>query len=255
MRRRWTAHLNQLLTGQDERETQQLVEEFKDIVGVIVLVATPLSVNTLARLLGKGKIDIQTHLDLFYSVLDIPTGLDEPVRVLHLSFRDFLLDNMKKGAPFWINTEEVHHKLMVQCLNVMRRERNGLKKNICNIKYDGARRNEIDMYTLSRCLPPDLRYACRYWVHHLVRSHDPINELIQAFSFLQSHFLYWIEAMSLLNILSEAAEMTQRLRSIVQVSIRRFDIRTKTEEYRMIKILKYRGFYMMLGDLALKIDK
>lgn len=74
------------------------MEEFKDIVGVIILV-TSLSVNTLAQLLDIEQINIQAHLDLLHSVLDIPTGL-EPVRILHLSFRESLLDDTKKGNPF-----------------------------------------------------------------------------------------------------------------------------------------------------------
>ncbi|KAF4230403.1 hypothetical protein CNMCM6457_005979 [Aspergillus fumigatiaffinis] len=208
--------LDQLLTGQNEREIQQLVEEFKNIVGVIILLATPLSVHTLSRLMSMELIDIQTHLDLFYSVLDVPSRLDEPVRILHLSFRDFLLDDLKKETPFWINEREVHHKLTTQCLEVMRQERHGLRKNICNIADNATQRSEIDRYAIDRCLPPDLQYACRYWVHHLVQSHDPANELRQAFSFLQSHLLHWIEAMSLLDIISEVPGVIQRLQSIAQ---------------------------------------
>jgi hypothetical protein len=247
--------LNQLLTGQDERETQELVEEFKKIVGIIILLATPLSVNTLARLLTMEQIDIQTHLDLFYSVLNIPTGLDEPVRILHLSFRDFLRDDKRKGNPFWINEREVHHKLTIQCLKVMEQERYGLRKNICNLQNNGIQRREIHRNAISRCLPPDLQYACQFWVHHLVRSHDPVKALIHAFSFLQSHFLHWVEAMSLLGIISEVIENIQRLRSAVQVSVSRPNALTNTKEYRLIKIRKCRDSYMMLGGLSSKIDR
>ncbi|KAL2816634.1 Quino protein amine dehydrogenase [Aspergillus cavernicola] len=208
--------LNQLLTGQDEQETEQLVEEFKDVVGFIILLATPLSVNTLARLLNKEHNDIRTHLDLFHSVLDIPTGLDEPVRILHLSFRDFLLDKTKKKSPFWVNEKEIHHKLTVQCLKAMQQERYGLRKNICNIEDNGAQQREIHGYALSHFLPPDLQYACQYWMHHLVQSHDPVGEITQAFLFLQSHFLHWIEAMSFLNTTSEVIEIIQKLRLTIQ---------------------------------------
>lgn len=86
--------LNQLLTDPDEPEAPQLIQEFKDIVGVITLV-TLLSVNTLAQLLDIEQINIQAHLDLLHSVLDIPAGL-ELVRVLHLSFRESLLDDTKE---------------------------------------------------------------------------------------------------------------------------------------------------------------
>ncbi|KAE8306283.1 quinon protein alcohol dehydrogenase-like superfamily [Aspergillus transmontanensis] len=208
--------LNQLLTGEDEQETQQLVNEFKNIVGVIILLATPVSVNTLSRLLDMEQTIIRIHLDLLHSVLDVPTKLDEPVRILHLSFRDFLLDNTKKGSRFWINEKEVHQKLTSQCFKIMQHRQCGLKKNICDLKHAGTQRSEIDRYTIAYCLPPDLHYACRYWAHHLLQSHDPANELNHAFSFMKMHFLHWIEAMSILDILSEAVGDIQKLQSAIQ---------------------------------------
>lgn len=212
--------LNQLLTDQDEQDTQQLVKEFKDIVGVIILLVTPLSVNSLARLSDMELINIQTHLDLFHSVVDVPAELDEPVRILHLSFRDFLLDDTNKENPFWINEKEVHQKLMSQCLKVMRHKEYGLKKDICNLQHPGIQRGEIYRYTIDHCLPPELHYACRYWAHHLLQSHNPANKLIHAFSFLRVHLLHWIEAMSLLGIISEAVGVIHGLQSVIKVSIK-----------------------------------
>jgi hypothetical protein len=48
--------LTRLLDDQesDHLEQQQLLQEFQDIVGVIILLAVPLSINTLSRFLGIG---------------------------------------------------------------------------------------------------------------------------------------------------------------------------------------------------------
>ncbi|KAE8389669.1 hypothetical protein BDV23DRAFT_184267 [Aspergillus alliaceus] len=208
--------LNQLLKGQDAQESRQLIQEFKDIVGVIIILVTPLSVNTLTRLVNMEANKIQVRLNLLHSVLDVPTELDQPVRILHLSFRDFLLDNVKKGNPFWISEKEVHQKLTTQCLKVMQCEHYGLRKNICNIHHDTTLRSEINKYIIDSHLPPELQYACRYWVHHLIQSYDPVNELIQAFSFLKVHFLHWMEAMSLLGIISEAVGIIRVLQSVIE---------------------------------------
>lgn len=208
--------LNQLLTGQDDRESQQLVQEVKEIVGAIILLATPLSINAIARLLNKEINDINNRLDLLHSVLEFPDNFDTPVRLLHLSFRDFLLDSKKKDSnPFWIDEKEVHQNLTTQCLNVMQ---HSLRKNICNLESESIQRNKIDIYFINRHLPPVLQYACRYWAGHLVQSQDPVTELVNAFSFLKVHFLHWVEAMSILGIISEVVRVIKSLQSVTQVS-------------------------------------
>lgn len=73
----------------DESEQQQLLKEFHSIVGVIILLAVPLSINALSLFLGIGADVISNRLDSFQSVLSIPCDQDQPVRILHLSFRDF----------------------------------------------------------------------------------------------------------------------------------------------------------------------
>ncbi|THC87237.1 hypothetical protein EYZ11_013317 [Aspergillus tanneri] len=64
--------LNQLLTGQDKWESQQLLQDFKDIVGIIILLATPLSPIAISQLAKIKLGDINIQLDLLHSVLEIP---------------------------------------------------------------------------------------------------------------------------------------------------------------------------------------
>jgi len=63
--------LNQLLVGQDEWEIRQLIQEFKRIVGITIILATPLSVSALAQLLDMEAYVINTRLDLLHSALNI----------------------------------------------------------------------------------------------------------------------------------------------------------------------------------------
>ncbi|KAM5447913.1 hypothetical protein MaudCBS49596_005710 [Microsporum audouinii] len=208
--------LNQILTGQDERESLQLVRIFKDIVGVIIVLATPLSVKALTRLLDIETDDVNSLLDLLHSVLSIPDNFDKsdtPVRLLHLSFRDFLLDQKKKDSSrFWINEKEVHQTLTIQCLNIMQ---HSLRKNICNLPDDGAQREDI-VININDRIPLELRYACRYWTRHLIQSQNPVNEMVQAFTFLKVHFLHWVETMSILGFISEVVGAIRELQSVIQ---------------------------------------
>jgi len=66
-------------------------------VGAIVILADPLSTISLSNLLHTSKGDVDSSLGLLHSVLDIPTDESASVRLLHLSFRDFLLDPRNVG--------------------------------------------------------------------------------------------------------------------------------------------------------------
>lgn len=52
------------------------------------------------------KDDICYHLDFLHSVLGVPKYLDKPVRILHLSFRDFLLNTDSRFRVDETDTEE-----------------------------------------------------------------------------------------------------------------------------------------------------
>jgi hypothetical protein len=212
--------LKQILAKRKRGETRQLIAEFKKIVGAIILLATPLSVNALARLLGLAPDNVQRRLGRLHSVLHISNDLDTEVRLLHLSFRDYLLDtetkDEKDSEQFWIDERAVHYTLTYQCLQVMR---DRLRRNICKLPNNDTPRSEIDIHSVNHFLPPEVRYACRYWTQHLVQSQNQVP-WADALSFLKVHFLHWVEAMSILGFLSEVVTVITRLWSIIQVSYR-----------------------------------
>ena len=74
------------------REKERLSKEFREIIGPIIILEAPLSIYSLAILLGLLKEDIRYRLDSLYSVLSIPTDERLLVRLLYLSFRNFLLN-------------------------------------------------------------------------------------------------------------------------------------------------------------------
>lgn len=215
--------LNQLLVGQNEREIPRLVQRFKEIVGPIIVLATPLSVNALSQLLGtKSSItshNIKSLLNWLHSVLIIADDPEVPVRLQHLSFRDFLLDgttrDTEESAKFWIDEAVIHQRLTDQCLAVMDKK---LRKNICMLPDDCLQRSEIDTDSINKHLPPELRYACRYWIQHLMQSHKPADAVEKACSFLGKHFLHWLEVVSILGLVSEIIGAITELQSAVRDS-------------------------------------
>ena len=209
--------MNHLFSGHGKREKEKLSLEFRNIVGSIIVLETPLSIISLASLLDVPQEDIRCRLDSLHAVLSIPTDERIPVSLLHLSFRDFLLDSQKRGkSPFWVDENEAHQKLATKCLQLMCTSK-GLKRNMSKLSSPGSLRNEIDKHLLDETLPAELRYACRYWVHHVRQSNWQICDDEQVHEFLQKYVLYWLEAMSLVGETSEIIKMIGILQSSVNV--------------------------------------
>lgn len=94
-----------------------------------------------------------------------------------------------------------------------------LRKDICNLSDPGTRRAEIGCQNIHQNLPPELQYSCRYWIHHLKQSQALSSEIEDAQLFLQKHFLHWVEAMSLLGLISEVVGMISLLHEVITVGI------------------------------------
>ncbi|RYP17410.1 hypothetical protein DL765_004540 [Monosporascus sp. GIB2] len=127
--------LEQLLVGLSGRQRATALGHFRTVVGSIVVLASPLSALALTQLLNTTLDDVLDILDLLGSVLSIPSSSEQPIRLLHLSFRDFLLDPEKReSTPFWIDEKEAHRRLATQCLRVMN---DSLRTDICAQTLEG----------------------------------------------------------------------------------------------------------------------
>lgn len=210
--------LDRLLYGQHGKRREILVTEFQQIIGVIVTLESPLSVISLAKLLGFSKDLIQLRLNPLHSVLRVPDDETIPVRLFHLSFRDFLLDSeTRQKTPFGINEIEIHYILTRQCILKC----HDLRRNTCELPSDGTNIFEIDWESINDHLLPELQYACRYWIYHLVRCTDctGFKNIIQdAFLLLRKHLLHWIEAMSLMGLTSEILDLLDHFKTAIPVS-------------------------------------
>ncbi|KAK1254185.1 hypothetical protein MKX08_008180 [Trichoderma sp. CBMAI-0020] len=210
--------VNGLVAGLSTAEKRHVCERFKHIVGSIVTLASPLCVPSLARLLNIPIHVIEDQLDLLHSVLYVPSDLRDPVRLLHLSFRDFLVDLEKakliERYPFWVDEQQAHEKLATHCLELLLTE-GTLKRNICCLKLPSTPRSEIDQRTIDAALPSEVQYACLYWVTHWKGSMCSVEDGGLINRFLNSHLLHWFEALSLIGRISECIGMINDLLSLV----------------------------------------
>jgi hypothetical protein len=209
--------LDQLLTEQEDDDRETWLQEFRKVVGSIVVLESPLPIASLACLLRVPQEDIKCRLDSLHSVLSIPDSEDIPIRLLHLSFRDFLVDPQKQvKSSFWVDERSTHQMLASCCLELMSGS-SGLRQDICNLSAPGIMIHEIDEATIAASLSPDLQYACRYWVTHLEYSKQNIVDGDTTQLFLQKHLLHWLEAMSLMRELGSCVHLIDRLQMLTGV--------------------------------------
>ncbi|KAJ0421287.1 hypothetical protein BJY00DRAFT_282468 [Aspergillus carlsbadensis] len=204
--------LDQLVGDQSDAQRNIVLRRFCNIVGAIVLLLEPLSASQLARLLKVRPGEVYLQLDCLHSVLQTPHD-DSPIRLLHLSFRDFLTESTTH-ADFRIDEKKRHLSLANQCLERMG-ELPGLTQDICGLNSPGVLAAEIAPEVVGKNVPGDLRYACLYWVNHLVEADGVICDRDKVHQFLKKYFLHWIEALSLLESLHKATSYIQKLQGLV----------------------------------------
>ncbi|KAL4963600.1 uncharacterized protein BDV14DRAFT_201791 [Aspergillus stella-maris] len=112
--------LDQMIFDKTAKDRAEILQDFQRIVGSIVLLYDPLSVTSLAMLLDVEEDLVDRRLELLRSVLAVPDEIDAPIRTLHLSFRDYLIDPKgSEESPFNINTVARNHDLVNQCIRIM----------------------------------------------------------------------------------------------------------------------------------------
>ncbi|SCO91194.1 related to RSA4-WD-repeat protein required for maturation and efficient intra-nuclear transport [Fusarium oxysporum] len=149
--------LKQQVINRSGRERCDIVKSFRLVVGTIITLASPLSMRALALLLDADVNKVTTRLRVLHSVLEVPRSLDLPVRLLHQSFRDYLVDpKNRETLEFWIDEEFTHRNLAKRCLRLMR---GALHENICGLSFPGMHRATVDTARLEQRIPPELQYA------------------------------------------------------------------------------------------------
>ncbi|KAL4876902.1 hypothetical protein BJY04DRAFT_222578 [Aspergillus karnatakaensis] len=208
--------LNEMIFEKTDKDRAEILEDFRRIIGSIVLLYDPLSVTSLADLLEVEEDLVERRLDRLRSVLVVPDDRITPIRTLHLSFRDFLFSDPKgsKENPFKLNAVATKQELVDQCLRVMSSKTKGLGRNICNLENDEVLRSEIGSTLVKDSISPVMNYACRYWVKHLENAPRCLNP-VSVLNFFNEHFLHWLEAMSILGLTSEVPRHLQVLQQLL----------------------------------------
>jgi len=210
-----------VLGKRGSQECEQLAGRFRQVVGSIVVMFNTLPARNLAQLLQIPLKSVLGTLDCLRSVLDIPENEIQPVRLFHLSFRDFLQNSQRcSDSRFQIDEKERHNSLFQKCMSHISQ----LQENICDLWGPGVLNTEIPNDTIQKSIPPHVQYACRYWLDHW-RLGNPMaveEDIKSIWQFLKQHLLRWLEGLSLIGEVSNGAQMIIALEEILSVSCNAF---------------------------------
>ncbi|KZP10330.1 WD40 repeat-like protein [Athelia psychrophila] len=173
-------------------------ETCRRILGIVVLGRIPLTDEAIDHILSlEGPKSCRPILRKLGCLLQWSEGL--PVRTLHVSFADYLIDGRACGDQPWFIDESKHHAdYTIGCLHVMKKL---LRFNICELKTSYLMNRDVEGLTerVVSSIPSSLAYACRFWPEHLRNANtrdDNVRQLI--LEFFRASFLYWLEVLSLI---------------------------------------------------------
>ena len=177
----------------------------RSILGTTVLVTNPLSLSAITTLTGFRCDQVQRLLELIQSLLILPEDPNHPIQPFHKSFPDFITDPTRCSDPRFHISPDYHIELLLCCLELMGKS---LKRNMCSIP-DYALNSEVE--DLPRRVEESgihgaLEYACRSWHKHLISTDHRTADVVSALcSFLEERFLFWLEVLSIIGVMGEAA--------------------------------------------------
>lgn len=188
--------------------------DFREIMGLVIVAGNPLTANTIdllnANMVGRKRRPCLHTIRHLGTVLQ--WAEDKPICVMHPSFEDFITERRRCGSDAWFIDRPAHH-LRVARLCIARLGK-VLKKNVCGLKLSTSGWKEA--------LPEDVVYPARYWVDHLCNSQTCSDEeavVKEIHSFLCSHFLHWIEVMTVMRKARQTIGLMIRLKEWVDVSV------------------------------------
>ncbi|KAI0439903.1 quinon protein alcohol dehydrogenase-like superfamily [Xylaria telfairii] len=204
---------DQLLALEDVED----VELCCQVLAIQVLAYRPLSLTELSFLVdsleGSSSECLQDVIELCGSFLTVK---DETIYFVHQSAKDYLVEHMSDSI-FCQRLLTGHHDIFVQSVQALSKT---LQENVYQLPSLGSLIESIDVPN------PDplngIRYACVYWADHFenakpigIKSQD-LEDGGLVHTFLETHLLHWLEALSLLKSSGTGIGALTKLLSFLQ---------------------------------------
>jgi len=174
-------------------------EHGKNVLLAAYLAYRPLSVSEIATVAGLEPTTSPEKIMAGGSgLLAIRNGI---VDMAHSSVKDYL-----KQAFSWNEVDQGHAEISRRSMDAISK----LDQNIYGRKL-AFRPKDTSLAPDSDPLAP-IRYCCTFWTYHRLEQFNPDAVL----TFLKSHFLRWVETLSLLEDLTAAVQSTKKLLAVAK---------------------------------------
>jgi hypothetical protein len=197
--------LKSALSG--DRVPDDIFLRSRRVVGCIILSKDALSVSAIAKIADYSVGEVMATLRRTQSVIlcsSAPGTIDRPESdlfpsIYHPSFSDYLVDPKRcVDRNFGMSNTETHHFITIHCFQLMKAV---LRRNILDLPYPFPFNRFIrDLQAkVQSTIIPEVTYACQFWMSHLLEPKVGEEVLEALHEFLSQRFLWWCEALSLLD--------------------------------------------------------
>ncbi|KIM26723.1 hypothetical protein M408DRAFT_25193 [Serendipita vermifera MAFF 305830] len=186
------------------------------VLGVILAAQQPLSMMAISSLLPPSSRPIPVRKIVLDLASVLASGLpDDPVYILHPTFREFLHQQKRSTAAYAISKHQGHSFLAVSCLKLLLQE---LKFDICGLlASDSPPPINEDIPDLTRkilrCTSSALRYAAVHWVAHgsFMMQNESVCRMMR--ELFQEKLFNWLEFVALLGATDAFVQAIRQLDS------------------------------------------
>ncbi|KAF7979798.1 hypothetical protein HWV62_40850 [Athelia sp. TMB] len=192
-----------MLEASGDWEDPDFVKDYQTVLGAVMALKQPLSLAALKALHG-GCLPGVSPEALFERLGSVLVGFDrpdEPIRMLHLSFREFVTEranNAEHTRRFYIPEKEYSNKLVELCLQTMVRE-----FAAAPIPGTGYLAREDGCIQEVTGVSEQMIYACGSLIEHIddvKDQHAGITMTGVVQEFLSHHMRAWIEIVSSIGV-------------------------------------------------------
>jgi hypothetical protein len=197
---------------------EESLEAYMNVLKVIVTAYEPLSPNTINRLLDIS--DCMEIVNDLRSVLECH-GIEDPVRFLHPTFREFLLNSQISGQ-FSVDISSGHRLIGASCLLMMKKALETYIRGVFERYCENKLFEELEKIRIEG-IHPALLYSCIFWMNHASsasatspHSSDLISPIEEFFT---SILMHWIFVIVLVGSFNASTTSLQGLSSTKIVSV------------------------------------
>ena len=171
-----TITLDEVRRESKSKETPELYEEVRTVLGCSAVTQCPLSINALADLLGFETSNVRAALERFRAIIPMPRDDSEELSILHDTWKTFIAVASRKQPPTGsimpaLDLRIYSAKMAVRTLTYLVES-----LHRAYVDHGQARLGKEIADTINK----PLGYSCSYWIPHLQQFQAAMEDEISA---------------------------------------------------------------------------